>query len=32
MQIDKWTLSTRPEGLDLPAYERLYLKVGQAYS
>jgi hypothetical protein len=25
-------LSTRPEGLDLSAYERLYPKVGQAYS
>ena len=32
MRIDKWKPSTRPEGLDLPAYERPYLKVGQAYS
>ena len=27
MRIDKWTLSTRPEGLDLLAYGRLYPKV-----
>ena len=28
MRIDKWTLSTRSELPDLPAYKKPYLKVG----